>query len=120
MNDIDARIAVEESLGNSILAILTAILLSVVLDRAVTADEVNGNPVVDASELTLLFAGRDGQVWSAHRPDLAHGFEIVGPVPELGAAGTARPTWVSRDGCTLYLESDRAGDFDVYVATRSN
>ena len=38
---------------------------------------------------------------------------------EVNSSQSEQPTWLSANGCRLYLQSDRAtGDYNLYVATR--
>ncbi|MBX3221164.1 MAG: PD40 domain-containing protein [Labilithrix sp.] len=60
----------------------------------------------------------DSDVWVATRATLQAAFGQATPVTALNSARTEFPTWVSPDGCRLYLVSDRAGSMDVFVATR--
>jgi hypothetical protein len=42
-------------------------------------------------------------------------------VPELSSPFSESPSWISPDGCTIYLQSDRPGGLgaqDIYVAVR--
>jgi sarcosine oxidase delta subunit len=41
------------------------------------------------------------------------------PVDELNTNGVDHATWLSPDGCRIYMRSDRNGTDDVFVATRS-
>jgi hypothetical protein len=86
--------------------------------------ENEGDPVLSFDDLTILFSstkagGLGGEdIWVAQRPNKASAF--AAPV-NLGAVNSARtdaPTWLSRDGCRLYLSSDRDGAIHLYLATR--
>lgn len=82
------------------------------------------SPVVTPDELTLFFgssrAGGLGayDVWTAKRTSVTSGFDA--PV-NLGAVNTGHydvPSWVSADGCVLYLTTGIIGAFNIEVATR--
>lgn len=99
---------------------------------ATAVDEVNTgtdeySPCISADDLTL--------VWGSSRSDLhpVGGYDIFiahraapgdafGPLENAGAGVNSTaldlPGWISPDQCTLYFESDRAGQRDLYVATR--
>jgi Tol biopolymer transport system component len=98
-----------------------------------TTDEEN--PVLTADGLTIYFsskqlagggAGTNYHIWTAHRSTTADGFGQSTSVTELNTSGTDVPGWISPDGCTIYIMSDRdAGTggrtgFDIYKSTRGN
>ncbi len=80
-----------------------------------------------ADRLTLYFSSSraggkgKGDVWVTTRPSTAAQSTWSTPVAvaELNSADDDFPDWVSADRCRLYLTSDRTGDRDVYVATRT-
>jgi len=39
-------------------------------------------------------------------------------VENVNSAGDDGPSWLSPDGCRMYISSDRAGTNDVFVAQR--
>jgi WD40-like Beta Propeller Repeat len=61
----------------------------------------------------------DYDIYMAQRSDPMDGF---GPATDLGptinSSALDLPGWISPDGCTLYLESERGGLRDLYVAQR--
>lgn len=72
-----------------------------------------------------LYIRRKGTVYRSHRATLDVKFASFAPVPELAIDGArTHATWLSPDGCRLYLASSRGvpGDleaaFDLYVARR--
>lgn len=89
-------------------------------------DSEDGAPVLQAGGLVIWFASnRDGgvgdyDVWMATRSTEDDGFGEPVNVPEVGSDAIDWPTWVSSDGCRLYLASRRdGGDFDLMLAERS-
>lgn len=60
----------------------------------------------------------DSDVWVAKRASLQASFGAPTHVPGLSSAGADFPSWVSPDGCRIYLASDRAGSMDIFVASR--
>jgi len=87
-------------------------------------------PVVSSDGLTLYFAARDrdpaGQswdVWMATRADLGQPFSAAALVNAsngmINQAGRDIPAWISDDDCRLYYTTDRDGDLDVWVASRT-
>jgi hypothetical protein len=84
-----------------------------------------GDPLVTADDLTIYFSStRPGgvgmqDIWMAQRPDKASAFAGLLDLKEVNSTGVDAPTWISPDGCRLYLSSDRAdAGFDFYVASR--
>jgi Tol biopolymer transport system component len=85
----------------------------------------DGDPLVAVDDLTIYFsssrAGGLGlmDIWMARRTDKALPFGAPVNLTEVNSTGVDAPTWLSPDGCRLYLSSDR-GDagYDIYVATR--
>lgn len=84
-------------------------------------------PVLTGDELTIYFAQRDTQpspvrhVWRATRPSRDVEFSAAEEVPELNrAADPSLPSWVSPDGCRIYIVAirDDSLKFDVYSAAK--
>jgi len=63
-------------------------------------------------------AGTRLDVWMATRASATSAFGAPTRVTELNTADDDWPSWLSPDGCRLYLSSNRNGNYDVYVATR--
>jgi hypothetical protein len=85
------------------------------------------DPVASADGLILFFSstrpgGRgDFDIWMAMRPSASEAFGVPVNVGEVNTASIDRPSWISPDGCRLYITSDRPGgqgDLDSWVATR--
>ena len=89
-----------------------------------TADDEE--PVLSADGLTIYFSSTRNDpafdIWVAHRAVTTDPFTLPHAVAELAAPGAYdAPTWLSSDGCRLYLMSNRAGGaggIDLYVASR--
>ena len=84
-------------------------------------------PVVTPNDLTMYFASTrppsDGglRVWTAKRASTSEPFSTPAIVKELNEPGTTLlPTFVTRDGCTLYLEGSLLSSvqWTVYVAQK--
>ena len=83
-------------------------------------------PVPSADGLTIWFssdrAGGLGNfdVWTATRSSIEDGFGEPEHVPEVSSEAIDWPSWISLDGCRLYLASRRPddGDYDLWVAER--
>jgi len=97
----------------------------------VAVDEVNlptsyeGCPVVSPDELTLYFyttrQGGPPDIWVTQRSQVGAAFAPPTKVDELCSSDDDRPGWLSPDGCTLYLMTDRpggSGSLDIWVAHR--
>lgn len=89
----------------------------------------DNDPVPSADGLTIFLSsdragtgamgGRD--IWTATRATPNGTFSTPTNVPELNSASDDRPVWLSADGCSMLLVSDRAGGLgyeDIYRATR--
>jgi hypothetical protein len=89
-----------------------------------TSDE--GDPVISRDGLTLFFAsnapGGLGQadLYVTTRPSGAAAFTTPIALPMLSSFAAEGPSWISPDGCRLYLSSAKAGTPDIYVATRGS
>jgi hypothetical protein len=81
--------------------------------------------VVSTDELHVWFASTRGdagfQLYEATRGTINALWSTPTVVPEFASSssGNVLPGWISTDGCRLYLSSDKGGDFDLYVATKS-
>ncbi len=84
------------------------------------------SPVVSADELTLYF-GSPGpgfgshDVWRATRASTSDPFSNPAPVAELDSTSDDMPSYLTPDGCAIYLFSDRpggAGQWDIYRASK--
>ncbi|MFO0735409.1 MAG: hypothetical protein U0270_06000 [Labilithrix sp.] len=82
-------------------------------------------PVVSADELTIWYAGapvdlsHSWDVMTATRPSKDVAFGASTTVVELSGPTTDLPSWISADGCTMALSSNRANDsLDLYIAHR--
>lgn len=82
-------------------------------DPAVTPD---GLTIYFRSDRAAPFAGFN--IFSATRSTPTGTFGPVTLVPNINTSGNEGPSWISPDGCRLYLSSSAAGTNDVYVATR--
>jgi hypothetical protein len=88
------------------------------------AASVNQNPTVTADDLTMVFSstrtgGQSGQdVWITTRPSRESSFAAPTNLAEVNSSSNDYPSWLSADGCRLYLYSDRSGTLHVYEATR--
>jgi hypothetical protein len=78
-------------------------------------------PAVTADERVVAFA-RDGDVYLASRSSPSDGFGTAAAVAGLAEMGVNEaPTWISPDGCHLYVQSDAPGGMggvDLYMASR--
>jgi hypothetical protein len=82
-----------------------------------TSDE--NNPVLTADGLTVYYASnRSGatSVYVAHRSSLTTAFSAPALVPELSTNAPSYPSWISTDGCRLYMTNGSPAG--LYVATR--
>jgi hypothetical protein len=81
-------------------------------------------PMLSNDKLTIYVSSlRSGKgnfdVWRAHRSTDSDGFGTPFLVSELNTDSDERATWLSPDGCRIYLRSNRGDGVDrIYVATR--
>lgn len=86
------------------------------------ADE--SDPVHSPDELTLYFASnRTGgkgstDVWKATRADTSSPFGNPTNVGELNSASDDAPSWISDDGCRIYVTRGANGNYAIYMATK--
>jgi hypothetical protein len=81
---------------------------------------------VNPQDTIIYFAsGRSDQgaqggadVWRATRKAAMGQFDAPARVAEVSSVGDDQPSFVTRDDCTLYMWSTRAGGQDLYVASR--
>lgn len=85
------------------------------------------NPVTNSSDLTLYFASDrtdptakgSHDIWVSQRASTNDPFPAPTNVQELNSSGYDAPEWLSSDGCTIYLSSNRStGNADIFIATR--
>jgi Tol biopolymer transport system component len=82
-------------------------------------------PVLSVDKLTIYISSqRPGgmgnfDIWRARRSTTSDGFGSPEMVSELNTRDEDLATWLSPDGCRLYLRSTRNGTNDAFVASRS-
>jgi hypothetical protein len=78
-------------------------------------------PAATADERVMAFA-RDGDIYLTSRSSTSDGFGTAMPIAGLAEMDVNEaPTWISPDGCHLYMQSDAAGGMgglDLYMASR--
>lgn len=80
-------------------------------------------PTLPRDGLTIYF-NRDkpgeNEIWRATRATRDAPFGDPVRVAELNTSNYESPGWISEDGCTIYLDSNRsaAGDWNIYRASR--
>jgi hypothetical protein len=85
-----------------------------------------GDPVITPDGLTIYFrsdrpnpGGPAGyNIYTATRATIADPFGAASLVPSVNSDADDGPSWISLDGCRLYISSARAGTNDIYVSTR--
>lgn len=85
------------------------------------------NPSLTQDELTIVFTGRDipgGQggydLWMATRQDKSSPFTDITNLAEINSAELDAHPSISPDGLTLYFDSERNGNGQLFKATRSS
>ena len=88
-----------------------------------TADAESDN-VFSSDELTLYFAsdragGKGGaDIWKATRTSKSSAFGAPTNVTELNTTSDDAPSWISDDGCRIYVTRGSAGSYSIYAATK--
>jgi WD40-like Beta Propeller Repeat len=86
------------------------------------AGAAENDPVLSADGLTILFSSSRGgaqDIWVAQRPNKSSLFGPPFNLKEVNSPGADAPTWLSPDGCRLFLSSDRNNNgVHIYLATR--
>lgn len=82
-----------------------------------------GDPAIAPDQLSIYFRSQRApsqafDIWVAKRDTPTAAWGTPELVPNINSAVDDGPSWVSVDGCRLYMSSERAGTNDVYVATR--
>jgi Tol biopolymer transport system component len=81
-------------------------------------------PIISADELTLFFSSdRPGgvgsnDVWMATRSTTADGFGAPVNLQVVNTPGLDGATWISPDGCVLYLSGGPCCTYDMFVSKR--
>lgn len=81
-------------------------------------------PVLSADELNVVFYSNraptrgGGDLWSARRPNRTAQFGQLTHLDAISSTGEDFPTWMSADGCVLYVSSDRNGTRDIFRTER--
>ncbi len=87
---------------------------------------VSFSPVVSADDLTLYFASPaagagEHDIWRATRASASDPFSSPTPVSELNTSSFEAPSYLTADGCALYLYSNRMGgaaQFHIYRSSK--
>lgn len=104
---------------------------SVAWSAPVTVSELNSSSIEQRPSLyegdtrIVFFTGRLGgpgayDLWQASRPTAADPWNAPQPLPAINTASNDQDPCISADGLELYFVSDRAGNDDIYVATRAS
>ena len=107
------------SLVNDYVAAQTTVPV-LITDPSITAD----NPVPTSDELTLYVSTTDAtssvpHIQVATRASTSDSFGALTPVHELDSAEGEYPSWISPDQCRLYVTRKVGGQYDLFVATRT-
>lgn len=105
---------------NSGVALLRAARDGIGAPVSVSTIPVVGNPVVSEDELELLYSV-NGDIYQSTRSSRDDAFTTGALVAALSGGADDAPSWLSPDGCTLYLQSRRAGGrggLDLWMSTR--
>ena len=84
------------------------------------------NVAVRADQRFLAFSSNqndptNNHIWYVQRSSTSDAWAPPVRLDAVNSTGSDAPTWVSQDGCRLYLQSNRSGGtggFDIYLATR--
>jgi hypothetical protein len=97
-------------------------------NTAVSTSDWDTGPSISADGLTLFYApylndGFTRDIWMATRVAPDQPFANAERIAPLSAPGEDRDPDISRDGLTLYFDSDRAGSIggtDIWMSTRAD
>ena len=64
-------------------------------------------------------AGNDFDVFLSTRASTSQPWSAPSQVAELDTPSIEVPSWLSPDLCRLYLTTNRGGNYDIYLASRS-
>jgi hypothetical protein len=103
----------------------TSVSPATVVNELVTGVE-DSAPVPTEDLLTLYFksartdlGGPGGDdIFVATRAKTTDKWGQLRNMTEINSAASDFPTWISPDGCRLYLSSNKTGSFQIYVASR--
>ncbi len=89
----------------------------------VNAGQAHTDPTPSADDLTLYFASTTGapaanDIYVATRATTAEPFGLPKLVMSVSSTVQEGPSWLSPDGCRLYLSSTRSGVASIFVASR--
>lgn len=93
------------------------------IDELATTDE-EGDPVVTADGLEIYYRTNRAapltgfNIVKATRTTPTGTFGLAMLVPNINTSADDGPSWISPDGCRLYISSAIRGTNDIYVATR--
>lgn len=94
------------------------------LVQGIASASDEGDPVVTPDGLTIYFRSNRAaalpgyNIFVATRTATTDPFGALQLAPNINTAADDGPSFISPDGCRLYLSSDVAGTNDIYVATR--
>ena len=86
-----------------------------------TANLIVNRVVVSPDELTMFYQ-RGNEIYETRRAAKTDSFTLATtPLATINSVNADHPTWISPDGCRLYLETDRQGTqaLDFFVAVRT-
>ena len=108
--------------GSYVLNNLTSLNSTGTSEEYGSAVSKDGLVLYFGSTRTAGTGGRTGNdIWVATRASITDPFGLPTLVGNVNSVKDDEPTWLSNDGCRLYLQSDRAGGAgmqDIYVAAR--
>jgi hypothetical protein len=81
------------------------------------------DPVITADRKRLYFAAANGNngadIYTASRSSISDAFDTPAPVSELNTTAGDSPSWLSDDGCRIYIaRTDSKNTYNIYLATR--
>ena len=88
-----------------------------------SSQAVDWGPVVTTDELRIYFSSTRADsgtfdVYTSTRMTSSQPWTAPTLVTELAGFGNTIPSWISPDGCRLYLSSDHSGNEDMYMASK--
>ena len=90
----------------------------------VNTSSVEAEPfLVDEGRVIYFTSDRPGglggrDMWRAVRADAASAFGTPEPVTELNSSADEQDPWLTQDERVIFFASDRAGNWEIYQASR--
>jgi len=92
----------------------------------INTPDTEGDPVISPDQLTLFFSSNrvggagNSDIWMARRTSVATGFDAPVNLFSLNSTVVDAASWVSPDGCVIYLTRGACCTYDIFMAQRGS